>query len=139
MSKEKIEYWYPSDYKMLSIVEEEIIRLTMGGYKTRYSVHHYSCSKQKFPKLEVGETYWVDVSESLMSHSLYKKCTITCIRSGVVFYLEEGKSEENWFSEGSLQHGFTAPLEITVDLDPEFYEVIDHSGLMKVNYIGKLC
>ena len=94
---------------------------------------------QKYPKLEIGETYWIDVSESLLQRSDYKKCVVTEIRSGVVFYIEDGKTEESWFHEGSLQHGFTAPLEITVDLDPDFYKVIDHSGLMKVNYIGKLC
>lgn len=135
--EKNINYWYPSDYKM-GTYQEEMFFMFLYKKKITYNVHHYSCSEQKFPKLSVGETYWVDVSESLSDSSKYRKCKITYIRSGIVFYIVEGEVNERWFAEGSLQHGFTAPLEITVDLDPEFYEVIDHSGLMKVNYIGKL-
>ena len=50
----------------------------------------------------------------------------------------EGSDKEEHFGEGSLQHGTSAPIEITVKLDPEYYKVTDWSGLMKVNYIGKL-
>lgn len=75
--KNKINYWYESDYVMGTYEEEVLLRFIHNG-KIKYNVHHYSCMKQKFTKLEVGKTYWIDVSESLMSSSLYKKCVIPC-------------------------------------------------------------
>ena len=132
--KEENNYWNLEDLHMGDIENEIFYRDKLNkGKKTILSVHHHSCNNMKYPKLEIGNEYYIDTSNNLEKPK-YEKCKITDIKSGVVFYIIENDIKENHFEEFSLTHYFAEPIEIYVDLSNEFYEVIGSSGKMKVNY-----
>jgi hypothetical protein len=134
---EENNYWDIDSWVMFDKPTEDLMLYARGGKKGVYNVNHYSCKKYRYPKLKEGDIYWIDVSEGLMSKPNFKKCLVTLVRSGVVFYVEQSKDVEKHFEEFSLQHYTACPLEITVNLDPDYYEVVSASGKMEVNYIGK--
>ena len=74
--EESIKYWNIFDYEMSDKVTEDFYRSLKPNKKTRFNVHHYSCSNWRFPKLEIDKEYWIDVSEIYSMVSKYVKCKI---------------------------------------------------------------
>ncbi len=135
--KEENPYWDLDMYHSDDILFENFYRDVMnGGNKTQIHVHRHSCAKRKYPKLEVGKEYWIDIAD-MMSKQEYIKCKISYIRNGVIFYIRLDKNIECHFDEFCIMHYYTEPLELNVNLNPDYYEVISTSGKMKVNYLNK--
>ena len=131
-------YWDLSTLKQHSKEVEEIIKNTVnGGRKTVLNLNNHSCFNREYVKFEVGSKYWINQSILLLDSDSYKLCEITYIRSGIIFYKVIGESEEKYLAEFSIAHLYASPEEISVPLDENYYEVIDMSGKIKVNYTSK--
>jgi len=134
-----MKYWELDKLKMLSLETETLIKKLNKDEKTIINVNIHSCNSYKYPKLEVNNKYWINLNNKFSSEIQYELCTITYIRSGVIFYvLDSNPTKEYYFEEFCLNHLHCSPKEITVNLDSDYYEVRDFCGKMKVNYIGKL-
>lgn len=128
-------YWDIDSMEMLNIVDEEYIFNNINkGQKTKLNVHVHSTYNKKFPKLIVGNEYYIQVNH-IMEMPKYTKCIITDIRSGVVFYKFDSSFKEEWIEEFSTTHLFMEPVEINVKLSSKYYEIVGSSGKMKVNYL----
>jgi hypothetical protein len=137
--RDKIQYWDLDNLVMSKPEMEVFIRKVNNGAKMIINVNKHSCMELKYPKLIVGKKYWIDVAENTFSQPQFELCTINYIRSGIVFFTIDSNPEiEHYFEEFCLNHLHTSPEEITVNLDPDYYEVRDFCGKMKVNYIGKV-
>lgn len=131
-------YWDLSSLKMMDKTAEKILKDLTGG-KTVLNMNKHSCSSYKYPEFIVGKNYWIDISGHIIEPQKFRLCKITYIRSGIIFYIEiKNPKKEYNMEEFCLNHLFCSPEEIDVDLDPDYYEVRDFCGKMKVNYKGKL-
>lgn len=131
----KNKYWDIDSIKMFDKKVEEFL-LSVNKGPTKLNLHKHSRHKRKYPKLEKNKEYFIDTSQ-VMEAPKYERCKITYIRNGVVFYKINGKPE-NHFEEFSLMHYFAEPVELSVNLDSKYYQIISRSGMMKVNYLVKL-
>ena len=128
-------YW---DLTNLHTYNEEMDSLLLNitdGKPMKIDLHKHSCMKRRYPKFEVGKNYYIDCAESLMGASNYKLCTITGIRSGVIFYTIEWNPTEHHMEEFCLTHYFSEPDVLVVNVDPRFIDVQSISEKMKVIYV----
>lgn len=127
-------YWNLDTLTMLDKPLEDFIKNANGGNRIVIDLHKHSCVNRKYPKLEVGKEYWIDVSNTF-EPTKYVKCLITYIRSGVIFYKIEHDTSEYFFEEFSIMHYYSEPTELSVNLNNEYYEIKSRSGNMNVNYL----
>lgn len=148
----KIKYWDNIDYLqqehdnlLKKLSESEIPRhlemydsLIKSNTKQVIDLHNHSCINWKFPKITVGEKYYLDIN--IGPKRQYVEIVVTYERSGIVFYKILDKingivddSEYN-FGKGSVKHYFMEPAVFNCKLNPEVFEIKSISCRMKINY-----
>lgn len=133
------QYWDLSILKNSTKEQEEFIKNFINkGEKTKLHLNTHSCMNRRYPLFIEGKEYYIDVSNGFLDMPKYKRCKITGLRAGIVFYIElDNPSTEHYMHEFSLAHYFSEPAELSLPLDGDYYEVVPISGMMKVNYTEK--
>lgn len=128
-------YWNVDTINQSTIENEEFILTKINnGEKTKLNVHIHSIYNKRFPKLIIGNKYYIPI-DAIFDPVKYDKCIITDIKSGIIFYRLGTAMEEKWLEEFSFTHLFMEPIELNVNLSSKYYEVVGTSGKMKVNYL----
>ena len=115
------------------------IRIKLPGYGQWNNEGPFSEEIKPFD-LKEGDYAYMDVSGLSFSQTIWKKIKITCIRSGVVFYHELDKpQEEKWFCLDSflVKAGCIMPVEYVVsekENPKEYYELYCDCPFTKIVY-----